>query len=95
MCLLLALELPPLGLPKERIFIELTTSDRKLKRPDKARTKGLTRKYTASQNISPKSTALASQSLKSIGCHGGTLSGNLTAEDQPVDLGEMFWLAVK
>ena len=50
--------------------------------------------YTASQNLSPKSTALASQSLKSIGCHGGTLSGNLTAEDQPVDLGETFWLAV-
>jgi hypothetical protein len=31
----------------------------------------------------------------SIGCHGGTLSGNSTAEDQPVDLGEMFWLAVQ
>jgi hypothetical protein len=50
--------------------------------------------YTTSQNISPKSTAPASQSLKSMGWSGATLPGNLTAQDQPVDLGEMFWLAV-
>jgi hypothetical protein len=32
--------------------------------------------------------------IKSVGCPGGILAGNSTAEDQAVDSGEMFWLAV-
>ena len=32
--------------------------------------------FTPSQNLSPKSTAPDSQSLKSIGCSGSTLFGN-------------------
>ena len=50
---------------------------------------------TATQNISPKSTAPESQSLKSIGWSGTTLHGNLLPRTSQLTSGKTSWLAVQ
>ena len=49
---------------------------------------------TASQNISPKSTAPDSQRLKTKGCSGSTLHGNSRPRISQLTQGKISWLAV-